>query len=113
FARSLPRYFAGHEQIGMSLTGGLDTRMILACREPDPGSLPCYTFGSMFRENHDVRVARRVAEACQQSHQVLTAGREFLSQFAGYAERAIYLTDGCVDVSRAPDLYLNERARRL
>jgi asparagine synthase (glutamine-hydrolysing) len=111
FARNLPRYFAGHERIGMSLTGGLDTRMILACRKPDPGSLPCYTFGSMFRESQDVRVARRVADVCKQPHQVVTAGQEFLSQFPRYAERAVYLTDGCVDVSRAPDLYLNEKAR--
>jgi asparagine synthase (glutamine-hydrolysing) len=65
----------------------------------------------MFRENQDVRVARRVAKVCHQSHQVITADKDFLSQFARYAERAIYLTDGCVDVSRAPDLYLNEGAR--
>lgn len=113
FARNLPRYFVSEEQIAFSLTGGLDTRMILATRWPDPGSLPCYTFGSMFRENQDVRVARRVAETCEQSHQVITAGHEFLSQFSRYAERTVYLTDGCLDVGRAPDLYLNERARAI
>ncbi len=113
FTRNLPRYFAGRERIGMSLTGGLDTRMILACRKPDPGSLPCYTFGSMFRDNQDVRVARRVADICEQPHQTITAGQEFLLRFPGYAERAVYLTDGCVDVGRAPDLYLNERAREI
>ena len=113
FTRNLPRYFAGHERIAMSLTGGLDTRIILACRKPEPGSLPCYTFGSMFRENQDVRVARRVAGICKQPYQIITAGEEFLSQFPRYAERAVYLTDGCVDVSRAPDLYLNERAREI
>jgi asparagine synthase (glutamine-hydrolysing) len=111
--QNLPRYFVGHERVGMSLTGGLDTRMILACRKPDPGALPCYTFGSMFRENQDVRIARRVAKICNQSHEVITAGHEFLSQFHRYAERAVYLTDGCVDVGRAPDLYLNERAREI
>jgi len=113
FTRNLPRYFAAHERIAMSLTGGLDTRMILACRKPEAGSLPCYTFGSMFRDNQDVRVARRVAEICNQPHEVITAGNEFLSQFSRYAERAVYLTDGCVDVGRAPDLYLNERAREI
>src|SRR5438477_1875397 len=97
----------------MSLTGGLDTRMILACWKPDPGSLPCYPVGSMVRENPDVRVARRVAEICNQSHQIITVGQEFLLQFPRYAERAVYLTDGCVDVGRAPDLYLNERAREI
>jgi asparagine synthase (glutamine-hydrolysing) len=113
FTRNLPRYFAGHGQIGMSLTGGLDTRMILAWQKPDPGSLPCYTFGSMFRENQDVRLARRVAKACDQPFQVITAGQEFLARFPYYAERVVYLTDGCVDVGRAPDLYLNERAREI
>jgi asparagine synthase (glutamine-hydrolysing) len=113
FRRSLPRYFADHEQIGMSLTGGLDTRMILASRNPQAGSLPCYTFGSMFRENQDVRIARRVAAISRQPYQVLTAGQEFLSRFHRYAERAVYLTDGSVDTSRAPDLYLNERAREI
>jgi asparagine synthase (glutamine-hydrolysing) len=113
FARNLPRYFTGGQGIGMSLTGGLDTRMILAWQRANPGSLPCYTFGSMVRENHDVRVARRVAKICEQPFQVLPAGQEFLSQFPHYAERAVYLTDGCVDVGRAPDLYLNERAREI
>ena len=43
FSRNLPRYFAGPEPIGMSLTGGLDSRMIMAWQTSLPGSLPCYT----------------------------------------------------------------------
>jgi asparagine synthase (glutamine-hydrolysing) len=95
----------------MSLTGGLDTRMIMAWRRPAPGALPCYTFGGMFRECRDVRVARRVARACGQPHQVIRVGEEFLAHFPRYAERAVYLADGGVDVSRAADLYINEQAR--
>ncbi len=113
FTQRLPRHFDGPHRIAMSLTGGLDTRIILACRKPEPGSLPCYTFGSMFRENQDAQVARRVAKVCGQSHETITAGSKFLSQFSHYAERAVYLTDGCVDVSRSPDLYLNEKAREI
>ena len=113
FSRNLPRYFTGGEPIAMSLTGGLDTRMIMAWQESPPGSFPCYTFGGMFRECQDVTLSRRVATACGQSHQVITVGQEFLSRFPHYAERAVYLTDGCVDVSRAPDVYLNERARKI
>lgn len=113
FAGNLPRYFSSNQPIGMSLTGGLDTRMVLAWQKCRSGSLPCYTFGSMFRENHDVRVARRVAKVCGQPFQVIPSGQEFLSQFSRYAERAVYLTDGCVDVGRAPDLYLNEKAREI
>jgi asparagine synthase (glutamine-hydrolysing) len=113
FSRNLPRYFGAAQPVAMSLTGGLDTRMIMAWQKAAPGALPCYTFGSNMRENQDVRVARRVAAACQQPFQVLAAGQEFLSNFARYAERAIYLSDGCADLSRSPDVYLNEKARQI
>ncbi len=113
FLRSLPRYFNGRERVGVSLTGGLDTRIIMAWRKAPPESLPCYTFGSRYRDNQDVRLARKVAQICGQSHQVITTGKEFLSRFPHYAERSIYLTDACVDLSRAPDLYVNEQAREI
>lgn len=110
FSRSLPRYLRGQQRIAMSLTGGLDSRLIMAWTKSPQGSLPCYSFGGMFRDCQDVRLARQVANACQQSHQVIRVGHEFLSRFAQYAKRAIYLTDGCVGVSRSVDLYLNEHA---
>jgi asparagine synthase (glutamine-hydrolysing) len=113
FVRNLPRYFNGRERVGVSLTGGLDTRIIMAWRKAPPGSLPCYTFGSMYRDNQDVSLARKVADICGQSHQVITTGKEFLAQFAHYAERTVYLTDACVDLGRSPDLYVNERVRAI
>ena len=67
----------------------------------------------MYRENQDVYLARRVAEICGQPYQIITADGTFLSKFPQYAERTLYLTDGCVDVSRSPDLYCNEMARHI
>ena len=97
----------------MSMTGGLDTRMVVAWNKPRPHSLPFYTFGGMLRDCQDVIVAREIARICQQPYEVIPAGKDFLARFPHYAERAVYLTDGCVDVSRAPDLYLSERAREI
>lgn len=113
FVGCLPRYFNGRERVGVSLTGGLDTRIIMAWSKAQPGSLPCYTFGSLYRDNEDVRLARKIAELCGQPHQVITTGNDFLSRFEHYAERSIYLTDACVDLSRSPDLYVNEVARQI
>ncbi len=113
FSRNLPRYFNGTQRIGMSLTGGLDTRAIMAWHKPSPGSLPCYTFGGTYRECRDVVVARQVARACRQPHEVIRAGTDFLSRFPHYAERTVYLTDGCADVSCSPVLFACQKAREI
>lgn len=72
FVGNLPRYFKGRERIGMSVTGGLDTRIILAWHKAEPNSLPCYTWGSTYRDHEDVKLARRVAKICEQPHHVIT-----------------------------------------
>jgi asparagine synthase (glutamine-hydrolysing) len=112
-SRSLPRYFAGRERVGMALTGGLDTRVIMTWYRPTSGSLPCYTFGSAYRDCQDVQIARQVATACGQSYEVIPIGEDFLSRFAYYAERTVYLTEGGVNLYFSPDLYASERAREI
>ncbi len=109
----LPPYFAGRQAMGISMTGGLDTRVILACHLPAPGRLPSYTFGGPFRESRDVRIGRKIASICQQPHQVIQVSREFLDHFPHYAERTMHLTEGTVDVNRASDLYVSEKARAI
>jgi len=113
FLRNLPRYFHGRQRIGMSLTGGLDTRLIMAWWKAPPQSLPCYTFGGPYRDCQDVIIARQVAKLCGQPYRVIRLGTEFLSNFAKYAERTVYLTDGCAGVNWAPNLYANEIAAQI
>lgn len=113
FSQNLGRYMNGSERVGIALTGGLDTRAIMAWSKAAPGSLPCYTFGGTYRESRDVAIARRVAHQCEQPYHVISVGSEFLSKFPHYAERSVYLTEGSVDVLRASDLYVSERARQI
>src|ERR1700687_336526 len=113
FSRNLPRYFNGEEPIAMSLTGGLDTRMIMAWKKPPPGGLPCYSFGGMFRDSRDVVVARKMASPCRQPYQVISVGDEFLGEYPSWAERTVYVTDGCAGVQHSGILFANERAREI
>jgi asparagine synthase (glutamine-hydrolysing) len=87
--------------------------MIMAWHKAPTGSLPGFTFGGMFRDCQDVVVARQVARVHGRSHEVISVGKEFLSRFPHYAERAVWITDGCADVSRSPDLYLSELAHQI
>jgi asparagine synthase (glutamine-hydrolysing) len=110
-SRVLPRYFREPSKIAVSLTGGLDSRIIMAWLRPQPGQLPCYSHRGMFRECADARIARRVATICQQPHRVVTVDGNFFSEFPRLAERVVYLTDGTMDVSGATSLYVNRVAR--
>lgn len=113
FVKILPRYFHG-EKISMSLTGGLDTRMIMACLDPQPGTLPCFTFGGKYRDILDVRLAPRVAIACNQSHTLLQLDDDkYLADYPYQVERAIFITDGVQGVHTADAIYFNQMASEI
>ena len=97
----------------MSLTGGLDGRMIMAWAHSNRGELPCYTFNGTYRDCADVRIARKVAAACGQSHQTIMVGNQFLAQFPQLAEQCVRITDGAMDVTGAAELYVNRLARQI
>jgi asparagine synthase (glutamine-hydrolysing) len=113
FARILPKYLRGTNSIAMSLTGGLDGRMIMAWAKPAPGALPCYTFGGSYRECADVMLARRIAMLCGQSHRTIPIASDFLTNFPSLAEKAVFISDGTMDVTGAVELYANRIARQI
>jgi len=113
FPQIARKYARSELPLGISVTGGLDSRMVMACLDMAPGTFPCYTFGSMFRDTFDVSAGRRVAETCEQSHAVIVLGREFLKDFPSYLEEAVYRSDGYLGLSGAAELYVNAQARRI
>ena len=113
FPRVLDRYTNGRQPIAMSLTGGLDGRMIMAWARPNRGELPCYTFNGSYRDCADVRIARKIAAVCDQPHQTILVGDEFLAEFPRLAEQTVRISDGAMDVSGAAELYVNRLARQI
>ena len=111
FPRVLKRYLQPSGGIAMSLTGGLDGRLVMAWSGCEPGELPCYTFGSCFGETADVRIAREVASICRQPHTDLKIEAEFLSHFPELAEKAILASDGAMDLTGAAEVHANRLAR--
>lgn len=94
----------------ISLTGGLDSRLVLAALEPAPYSVPCYTFGSMYRTTMDVAVAKTVADTCKQDHHELTLDQHFVSGIRGHLQQAVTASDGYLGLAGSAELYLNRLA---
>jgi len=113
WTRILPKYFRGKQPAGLSLTGGVDSRLILAWAQRPPGMLPCYTWGGKYRDCADVKIARRAARISHQPHKTILVGDDFLSQFPELAARTTYISDGTMDVTGSIDLYVQRQARQI
>ncbi|HEU0048024.1 MAG TPA: asparagine synthase-related protein [Nitrososphaera sp.] len=113
FERVLPRYFESQSRVGISLTAGLDSRMIMACLSKHGEKPICYTFAGEKQDTLDARLARQVAKACGLEHEILRLSGDFFSNFGSYADRTVYITDGCLGALGAHEIYLNRQARQL
>jgi asparagine synthase (glutamine-hydrolysing) len=113
FVPALSRCLNSKLPIGISLTGGLDTRLIMAYLEEPLKKIPCYTFSGMHRESYDVKIARRVAAACGYRYEILSLGKDFLLSYPKLSEKAVYVSDGCLGAGGAYELYFNRLARQL
>lgn len=108
-----PKYAEGTKPVALSLTAGLDTRVILASVASQRRPLPCYTFGGNWGETFDVRAARKLAEISGQTHEVIRIDESFLQQFPSYAQKSVYISDGTHDVLGAHDVFFNEVAHHI
>lgn len=112
FQRILPRYTQG-EGLGVSLTAGLDTRMILAALPPSRTAPISYTYDGAAGETLDAKIAARLAAVCGMDHKVVRLEQDFFTDFAAHAESTVFVTDGAFGVLGAHELYLSRKARVL
>jgi asparagine synthase (glutamine-hydrolysing) len=113
FEGVLPRYYESDSKIGISLTGGLDSRLIMACHPHDRSHETTFTFTGPTGQTLDDRVAGRVAAACGLEHKLLRLASDFFSGFARHADKTVLVTDGCSGVMGAHEIYFHKMARPL
>ncbi len=113
FKRVLPKYFETASKMGIALTGGLDTRMMMACYPRNNGQATCYTFTGAAGQTLDDKIATRVAAVINLDHRLLRLGDDFFTNIASYVDRAVFVTDGCAGIFNAHELYFNQLARQI
>jgi asparagine synthase (glutamine-hydrolysing) len=113
FLKRLPAYLKSDGKIGLSTTGGLDTRMILANLGAGKGLIHCYSFNGPYRENLDVSIGRRVARAAGLPHTTISITNDFFRRFGQIAEDVVLCTDGNLEMSGAPNIYVNRIGREI
>ena len=113
FRGALGSYLTSDTGPGISITGGLDTRMIMACAGAALPNAACYTFAGLSGDTLDARLGERVASACGLPHQSLRIGPDFLANFGRHVDETVYVTDGCAGVLGAHEIYFNALARQI
>jgi asparagine synthase (glutamine-hydrolysing) len=113
FQRIVPGYLPSRAPVGISLTGGLDTRMIMACLPRPPGLALAYTYAARGSDTLDLRIAARVAASRDIPHHALRIGEDFIADYGRQVDRTVFVTDGSAGALAAHEIHLSERARRL
>jgi asparagine synthase (glutamine-hydrolysing) len=113
FERVVPRQLLPSRRIGISLTAGLDSRMILAARPASADRVVAFTYSGEEVDPLDARISARIAQACGFDHHILRIGPDFFRDFASLAERTVYLTDGCFGPTGSHEIYMSRLARHL
>jgi asparagine synthase (glutamine-hydrolysing) len=113
FRRILPAYLTSPSQIGISITGGLDTRLIMACLPAGRVPSISYTYAGEVGETLDCRIGARVASVRGLPHCVLRIGHDFLRDYRSHVDRTVYLTDGAAGALQAHEIYFSTLARQL
>jgi asparagine synthase (glutamine-hydrolysing) len=91
FAASVARCCEGGGRLGLSLSGGLDARTILAVA-PDDARIECVSLG--IPGSIDLRAAERMARLTRQPFHAHHLDGDFLSQFEPLFREVVRLTDG-------------------
>lgn len=113
FPQLLEKYLRSHDNIGISITGGLDTRMIMASLPPGGVEGICYTYAGLEGLTADARIGAKVAEVCGMHHEVLRIEQAFIKDFVDHIDRTTYLTDGCAGPLQAHEIHLSKLAAQL
>jgi hypothetical protein len=89
FNEVMQRQASSASRLGSLLSGGLDTRLILAALVAQGQCVPTFTFGAP--DSKDFRIAQRVAHAAQCTN---LSSPILSTAIANGLEQAVYLTDG-------------------
>jgi hypothetical protein len=97
----------------LSLTGGLDTRAILAALSEARIALPACTLSGGPRLSLDARMAEVLCRAYRLPHVVVTLDQRFLKDLPRYLVEASQLSGGLASLEQAHEVYFYEQLQGL
>jgi asparagine synthase (glutamine-hydrolysing) len=92
FRRAVERRVAGPGRLGLSLSGGLDARTILAVIDHE--RVPLTTVSLGMEGSIDHRSARALSDLSNRRHRAYLLNTDFLRQFEAHLRHMVHLTDG-------------------
>ena len=108
FQKSVQRYVRTGGKIGVNLPGTLDTRILLSNLQCSSDRYHFYSYGNHHDDTPDLADARSIAATFKQILHEYMLDENFADSFPSYAEKAVYLSDGTMNITGAVDLYLDQ-----
>ncbi len=92
FEDAMSRAVAGDHNVGLSLSGGLDSRTILSAVDSKRESISTYTLG--LKGCADEKIAAKLSKIAGTRHRFYELDQRYLGEFLSNLEKMVSLTDG-------------------
>lgn len=99
-----------HDSLGLSLSGGLDSRTILAGLQEKSVGISTYTLG--LPGCTDQKLAQKMAKIGQTRHEFLELDQRYLNNFEQMTEQMIWLSDGMYHPHESTEILALEYFKR-
>jgi asparagine synthase (glutamine-hydrolysing) len=102
-SKAVKRRMKGNHRIGVPLSGGLDSRTIVASIDKEHYPIHTFTYGK--QKCNDMRFAQMIANKLGTTHHYFEFKPE---DIAPYIEEVVYTTDGMMNIINLPRMQTNE-----
>jgi asparagine synthase (glutamine-hydrolysing) len=107
FKKAVERRMVGNHRFGVSLSGGLDSRIVLGTI--DKNYFPVHTFTYGIPGCDEGKIAKKVATKVGTIHKFIELKPEF---FASFAEKGVWITDGMCNIHHLHSISTLEETKK-
>lgn len=111
FKRTVSQLLSKESNIGLTLTGGYDSRTILSAIDCNNYKVAAFTYGA--KDSEQCIIAKRLAEAVKCEHIIQEFDTGFNNTIDELLNKTAWLTDGLCNILHAELLYVFKNSRNL
>lgn len=108
-----PNYLRSDNPIGVKLSNGLDTSMLISKIRLAADKYPCFSYNYTGHNTSCADKNQKVAVALSQPYYDISLDTDYLENFPDYAQQTIFISDGNLLITDSHELYFVQKTHQI